>query len=101
MANPFKLMAPQHGLEPRTRWLIPPWAGLYQLSFFEVATNSAVFDLSFERYSLTSCRTLHCPDELPWPFPYLRSPGQSVFRIVVLANAAINIFAVSAIIPTG
>ncbi|MEE9402039.1 MAG: hypothetical protein V3V47_02460, partial [Desulfobacteria bacterium] len=47
-------VAPQHGLDPRTRWLIPPQAGLCQLNLFEIPTNPAFLDLSFERYSLTS-----------------------------------------------
>ena len=33
-SGPFIILAPRDGLEPPTKWLIPPTAGLYQLSLF-------------------------------------------------------------------
>jgi hypothetical protein len=45
-------LAPQHGLEPRTRWLIPLTAGLCQL-ISQVTADASLLDLSFENNSFT------------------------------------------------
>ena len=36
ICNSLKLLAPRDGLEPPTKWLIPPLAGLYQLNSFQI-----------------------------------------------------------------
>ena len=69
-----------------TRWLISRFSGtgLCQLSY-QIATYSALFDLSFENYCLTFVRAPLCPDDLPWPFVYFCGSGQLVMGIIMLA----------------
>ena len=88
------------GLEPRTRWLIPPAAGLCQLAH-QKSSDSAFFDLSLKDDRFTFVCALLCPYSFPWSRKNLCSSSTSVFRIVMLVYATLNVVTVTAIISTG
>ena len=92
-----KCLAPQHGLEPRTRWLIPPVAGLCR-PIIQITADSSLFDLSFEGYSLTLIWAFLSPYDIPWTLKNFCSPAPTIFRIVMLVYAPFTIITVSTII---
>lgn len=74
-----------------TKWLIPLRAGLYQLSFSQIPRNAPVLNLLLQDHRFTPAVALLRPDYAPRPFESLRSLGEAVLRVVVLAEATLKI----------
>jgi len=60
-------LAPQHGLEPRTQWLIPPMAGLYRRCF-KKPFDTSLFNPLFQTHRFTPGFALDFMDDLPRSF---------------------------------
>jgi len=95
-------MAPHAGLEPATKWLIPPAAGLYQLSvLFEKPSDASFLHLLLPRHRPSPGTMFFFPYKLPGTSKSFGGLAAPVAGIVVLANTTLHIIRGPTVISPG
>ena len=84
----------------RTRWLIPPLAGLCRPLVHKITCYSTLFDSTLQKCRLACVGTAVGPNKIPRAWKPFGRFGQSVGWIVVLPEALIEIGTLAAVVAT-